>query len=83
MERYFQQRGTRDGAESSRKRAELPASAVCVIGRHCRNGCATAQPLPDVSPPAYRLNLKVMVEKEILPRLRARFSLPRRRFACG
>ncbi len=82
MERYFHERG-RVMAPSNRKQAELPASAEFInnpVGTAC--GFAIQQSLPDVLYPGVPSEFKVMVEHEILPRLRERFLYHSRRFAC-
>jgi molybdopterin-biosynthesis enzyme MoeA-like protein len=76
MTRFFAERG-RPMAESNRKQAEIPASAE-MINNPVGHGlwlCRAAQPLPDVFHPGVP-EFKVMVEQEILPRLRQRFTLP-------
>ncbi|EAM9237198.1 competence/damage-inducible protein CinA [Salmonella enterica subsp. arizonae] len=77
MERYFQQRG-RVMAPSNRKQAELPASAEFIpnpVGTACGFALQLNQCLMFFTP-GVPSEFKVMVEQEILPRLRARFSLP-------
>ncbi|EEF1409843.1 nicotinamide mononucleotide deamidase-related protein YfaY, partial [Salmonella enterica subsp. enterica serovar Enteritidis] len=77
MERYFQQRG-RVMAPSNRKQAELPASAEFInnpVGTACGFALQLNRCLMFFTP-GVPSEFKVMVEKEILPRLRARFSLP-------
>lgn len=77
MERYFQQRG-RVMAPSNRKQAELPASAEFInnpLGTACGFALQLNRCLMFFTP-GVPSEFKVMVEKEILPRLRARFSLP-------
>ncbi|ECO7906296.1 nicotinamide mononucleotide deamidase-related protein YfaY [Salmonella enterica] len=77
MERYFQQRG-RVMAPSNRKQAELPASAEFFpnpVGTACGFALQLNRCLMFFTP-GVPSEFKVMVEQEILPRLRARFSLP-------
>ncbi|ELF3223686.1 nicotinamide mononucleotide deamidase-related protein YfaY [Salmonella enterica] len=77
MERYFQQRG-RVMAPSNRKQAELPASAEFIpnpVGTACGFALQLNRCLMFFTP-GVPSEFKVMVEREILPRLRARFSLP-------
>ncbi|ECG8590494.1 nicotinamide mononucleotide deamidase-related protein YfaY [Salmonella enterica subsp. salamae] len=77
MERYFQQRG-RVMAPSNRKQAELPASAEFIhnpVGTACGFAVQLNRCLMFFTP-GVPSEFKVMVEHEILPRLRARFSLP-------
>ncbi|EAA9688071.1 nicotinamide mononucleotide deamidase-related protein YfaY [Salmonella enterica subsp. arizonae serovar 13,23:gz51:-] len=77
MERYFQQRG-RVMAPSNRKQAELPASAEFIpnpVGTACGFALQLNRCLMFFTP-GVPSEFKVMVEQEILPRLRARFSLP-------
>lgn len=76
MERFFRERG-RVMAPSNRKQAELPASAEFInnpVGTACGFAVQLNRCLmfftPGVPP-----EFKVMVEHEILPRLRERFSL--------
>ena len=77
MERFFTDRG-RVMAPSNRKQAEIPASAELVdnpVGTACGFAIKLNRCLmfftPGVPP-----EFKVMVEQQILPRLRARFTLP-------
>ncbi|EAO0870608.1 nicotinamide mononucleotide deamidase-related protein YfaY [Salmonella enterica] len=77
MERYFQQHG-RVMAPSNRKQAELPASAEFIpnpVGTACGFALQLNRCLMFFTP-GVPSEFKVMVEQEILPRLRARFSLP-------
>ncbi|EAR7789913.1 nicotinamide mononucleotide deamidase-related protein YfaY [Salmonella enterica] len=77
MERYFQQRG-RVMAPSNRKQAELPASAEFIpnpVGTACGFALQLNRCLMFFTP-GVPSEFKVMVEQEILPRLRACFSLP-------
>ncbi|ECO8612674.1 nicotinamide mononucleotide deamidase-related protein YfaY [Salmonella enterica] len=77
MERYFQQRG-RVMAPSNRKQAELPASAEFIpnpVGTACGFALQLNRCLMFFTP-GVPSEFNVMVEQEILPRLRARFSLP-------
>ncbi|EJW1312521.1 nicotinamide mononucleotide deamidase-related protein YfaY [Salmonella enterica] len=77
MERYFQQRGC-VMAPSNRKQAELPASAEFIpnpVGTACGFALQLNRCLMFFTP-GVPSEFKVMVEQEILPRLRARFSLP-------
>ncbi|AOA94638.1 competence/damage-inducible protein CinA [Klebsiella pneumoniae] len=77
MTRFFAERG-RPMAESNRKQAEIPASAEMInnpVGTACGFAIQLNRCLmfftPGVPP-----EFKVMVEQEILPRLRQRFTLP-------
>lgn len=77
MECYFQQRG-RVMAPSNRKQAELPASAEFInnpVGTACGFAVQLNRCLMFFTP-GVPSEFKVMVEHEILPRLRTRFSLP-------
>ncbi|HCM1916052.1 TPA: nicotinamide mononucleotide deamidase-related protein YfaY [Salmonella enterica subsp. salamae serovar 28:r:e,n,z15] len=77
IEHYFQQRG-RVMAPSNRKQAELPASAEFInnpVGTACGFALQLNRCLMFFTP-GVPSEFKVMVEHEILPRLRARFSLP-------
>ncbi|MEB6378505.1 nicotinamide mononucleotide deamidase-related protein YfaY [Leclercia adecarboxylata] len=77
MERFFSDRG-RVMAPSNRKQAEIPASAELVdnpVGTACGFAIQLNRCLMFFTP-GVPSEFKVMVEKEILPRLRARFSLP-------
>ncbi|HDZ0809048.1 TPA: nicotinamide mononucleotide deamidase-related protein YfaY [Klebsiella pneumoniae] len=77
MTRFFAERG-RPMAESNRKQAEIPASAEMInnpVGTACgfaiQLNCCLMFFTPGVPS-----EFKVMVEQEILPRLRQRFTLP-------
>ena len=73
MTRFFAERG-RPMAESNRKQAEIPASAEMI-----NNPVGTAIQLNRCLmffTPGVPSEFKVMVEQEILPRLRQRFTLP-------
>lgn len=77
MERYFRDRG-RVMASSNRKQAELPASAEFInnpVGTACGFAVKLNRCLMFFTP-GVPSEFKVMVEHEILPRLRERFSLP-------
>ncbi|MBJ9162193.1 nicotinamide mononucleotide deamidase-related protein YfaY [Citrobacter farmeri] len=76
MERFFQERG-RVMAPSNRKQAELPASAEFInnpVGTACGFAVQLNRCLMFFTPGVLS-EFKVMVEHEILPRLRERFSL--------
>lgn len=76
MERFFQERG-RVMAPSNRKQAELPASAEFInnpVGTACGFAVQFNRCLMFFTP-GVPSEFKVMVEHEILPRLRERFSL--------
>lgn len=76
MERFFQERG-RVMAPSNRKQAELPASAEFInnpVGTACGFAVQLNRCLMFLTP-GVPSEFKVMVEHEILPRLRERFSL--------
>ena len=76
MERYFHERG-RVMAPSNRKQAELPASAEFInnpVGTACGFAVQLNRCLMFFTP-GVPSEFKVMVEHEILPRLRERFSL--------
>lgn len=76
MERFFQERG-RVMATSNRKQAELPASAEFInnpVGTACGFAVQLNRCLMFFTP-GVPSEFKVMVEHEILPRLRERFSL--------
>ncbi|POT59776.1 competence/damage-inducible protein A [Citrobacter amalonaticus] len=76
MERYFRERG-RVMAPSNRKQAELPASAEFInnpVGTACGFAVQLNRCLMFFTP-GVPSEFKVMVEYEILPRLRERFSL--------
>lgn len=77
MTRFFAERG-RPMAESNRKQAEIPASAE-MINNPVGTGCGFAIQLNRCLmffTPGVPSEFKVMVEQEILPRLRQRFTLP-------
>lgn len=77
MERFFSDRG-RVMAPSNRKQAEIPASAELVdnpVGTACGFAIQLNRCLMFFTP-GVPSEFKVMVEQEILPRLRARFTLP-------
>ncbi|WP_149506950.1 nicotinamide mononucleotide deamidase-related protein YfaY [Escherichia albertii] len=77
MERYFRERG-RIMAPSNRKQAELPVSAEFInnpVGTACGFAVQLNRCLMFFTP-GVPSEFKVMVEHEILPRLRERFSLP-------
>lgn len=76
MERFFRERG-RVMAPSNRKQAELPASAEFInnpVGTACGFAMQLNRCLMFFTP-GVPSEFKVMVEHEILPRLRERFSL--------
>ncbi|MFQ7964977.1 nicotinamide mononucleotide deamidase-related protein YfaY [Klebsiella pneumoniae] len=77
MTRFFAERG-RPMAESNRKQAEIPASAE-MINNPVDTACGFAIQLNRCLmffTPGVPSEFKVMVEQEILPRLRQRFTLP-------
>lgn len=77
MTRFFAERG-RPMAESNRKQAEIPASAEMINNPVC-TACGFAIQLNRCLmffTPGVPSEFKVMVEQEILPRLRQRFTLP-------
>ena len=77
MERFFTERG-RVMAPSNRKQAEIPASAELVdnpVGTACGFAVQLNRCLMFFTP-GVPSEFKVMVEHEILPRIRARFTLP-------
>ncbi|CAM7399522.1 nicotinamide mononucleotide deamidase-related protein YfaY [Phytobacter sp. SCO41] len=77
MERFFSERG-RVMAPSNRKQAEIPASAELVdnpVGTACGFAVQLNRCLMFFTP-GVPSEFKVMVEHEILPRIRARFTLP-------
>lgn len=77
MEHFFSERG-RVMAPSNRKQAEIPASAELVdnpVGTACGFAVQLNRCLMFFTP-GVPSEFKVMVEKEILPRLRERFTLP-------
>lgn len=77
MTRFFAERG-RPMAESNRKQAEIPASAKMInnpVGTACGFAIQLNRCLMFFTP-GVPFEFKVMVEQEILPRLRQRFTLP-------
>ncbi|EOY2758428.1 nicotinamide mononucleotide deamidase-related protein YfaY [Klebsiella pneumoniae] len=77
MTRFFAERG-RPMAESNRKQAEIPASAEMInnpVGTACGFAIQLNRGLMFFTP-GVPSEFKVMVEQEILPRLRQRFTLP-------
>ncbi|MEX7647460.1 nicotinamide mononucleotide deamidase-related protein YfaY [Klebsiella pneumoniae] len=77
MTRFFSERG-RPMAESNRKQAEIPASAEMInnpVGTACGFAIQLNRCLMFFTP-GVPSEFKVMVEQEILPRLRQRFTLP-------
>ncbi|MCM6663956.1 nicotinamide mononucleotide deamidase-related protein YfaY [Klebsiella pneumoniae] len=77
MTRFFAERG-RPMAESNRKHAEIPASAEMInnpVGTACGFAIQLNRCLMFFTP-GVPSEFKVMVEQEILPRLRQRFTLP-------
>ncbi|WP_421532529.1 nicotinamide mononucleotide deamidase-related protein YfaY [Lelliottia amnigena] len=77
MERFFNDRG-RVMAPSNRKQAEIPASAELIdnpVGTACGFAVKFNRCLMFFTP-GVPSEFKVMVEQEILPRLRERFTLP-------
>lgn len=77
MERFFSDRG-RVMAPSNRKQAEIPASAELVdnpVGTACGFAIQLNRCLM-LFTPGVPSEFKVMVEQQILPRLRQRFTLP-------
>ncbi|EPG4883304.1 nicotinamide mononucleotide deamidase-related protein YfaY [Klebsiella pneumoniae] len=77
MTRFFAERG-RPMAESNRKQAEIPASAEMInnpVGTACGFAIQLNRCLMFLTP-GVPSEFKVMVEQEILPRLRQRFTLP-------
>ncbi|EFC55999.1 TPA: nicotinamide mononucleotide deamidase-related protein YfaY [Enterobacter cancerogenus] len=77
MERFFSERG-RVMAPSNRKQAKIPASAELVdnpVGTACGFAVKLNRCLMFFTP-GVPSEFKVMVEQQILPRLRARFTLP-------
>lgn len=77
MTRFFAERG-RPMAESNRKQAEIPASAEMInnpVGTACGFAIQLNRCLMFFAP-GVPSEFKVMVEQEILPRLRQRFTLP-------
>ncbi|MCG5618406.1 nicotinamide mononucleotide deamidase-related protein YfaY [Klebsiella pneumoniae] len=77
MTRFFAECG-RPMAESNRKQAEIPASAEMInnpVGTACGFAIQLNRCLMFFTP-GVPSEFKVMVEQEILPRLRQRFTLP-------
>lgn len=77
MERYFSDRG-RVMAPSNRKQAEIPASAELIdnpVGTACGFAIQLNRCLIFFTP-GVPSEFKVMVEQQILPRIRQRFTLP-------
>lgn len=77
MTRFFAERG-RPMAESNRKQAEIPANAEMInnpVGTACGFAIQLNRCLMFFTP-GVPSEFKVMVEQEILPRLRQRFTLP-------
>ncbi|EPT0778533.1 nicotinamide mononucleotide deamidase-related protein YfaY [Enterobacter hormaechei] len=77
MERFFSERG-RVMAPSNRKQAEIPASAELIdnpVGTACGFAVQLNRCLMFFTP-GVPSEFKVMVEQQILPCLRARFTLP-------
>ncbi|MEA4756133.1 nicotinamide mononucleotide deamidase-related protein YfaY [Klebsiella pneumoniae] len=77
MTHFFAERG-RPMAESNRKQAEIPASAEMInnpVGTACGFAIQLNRCLMFFTP-GVPSEFKVMVEQEILPRLRQRFTLP-------
>ena len=77
MTRFFAERG-RPMAESNRKQAEIPASAEMInnpVGTACGFAIQLNRCLMFFTP-GVPSEFMVMVEQEILPRLRQRFTLP-------
>ncbi|HHL3940277.1 TPA: nicotinamide mononucleotide deamidase-related protein YfaY [Klebsiella pneumoniae] len=77
MTLFFAERG-RPMAESNRKQAEIPASAEMInnpVGTACGFAIQLNRCLMFFTP-GVPSEFKVMVEQEILPRLRQRFTLP-------
>ncbi|HHZ9277610.1 TPA: nicotinamide mononucleotide deamidase-related protein YfaY [Klebsiella pneumoniae] len=77
MTRFFAERG-RPMAESNRKQAGIPASAEMInnpVGTACGFAIQLNRCLMFFTP-GVPSEFKVMVEQEILPRLRQRFTLP-------
>ncbi|WP_232555547.1 nicotinamide mononucleotide deamidase-related protein YfaY [Klebsiella variicola] len=75
--RFFAERG-RPMAESNRKQAEIPASAEMInnpVGTACGFAIQLNRCLMFFTP-GVPSEFKLMVEQEILPRLRQRFTLP-------
>ena len=77
MEKFFKERG-RVMAPSNRKQAEIPASAEFIdnpVGTACGFAIKLNRCLIFFTP-GVPSEFKVMVQQEILPRLRARFEIP-------
>ncbi|MFW3834547.1 nicotinamide mononucleotide deamidase-related protein YfaY [Klebsiella variicola] len=77
MTRFFAERG-RPMAESNRKQAEIPSSAEMInnpVGTACGFAVQLNRCLMFFTP-GVPSEFKVIVEQEILPRLRQRFTLP-------
>ena len=77
MTRFFAERG-RPMAESNRNQAQIPASAEMIntpVGTACGFAIQLNRCLMFFTP-GVPSEFKVMVEQEILPRLRQRFTLP-------
>lgn len=77
MEKFFKERG-RVMAPSNRKQAEIPASAEFIdnpVGTACGFAIKFNRCLIFFTP-GVPSEFKVMVQQEILPRLRARFDVP-------
>lgn len=77
MEKFFKERG-RVMAPSNRKQAEIPASAEFIdnpVGTACGFAVKLNRCLIFFTP-GVPSEFKVMVQQEILPRLRARFDIP-------
>ncbi|AGB77419.1 competence/damage-inducible protein CinA-like protein [Enterobacteriaceae bacterium strain FGI 57] len=77
MEKFFKERG-RVMAPSNRKQAEIPASAEFIdnpVGTACGFAIKLNRCLIFFTP-GVPSEFKVMVQQEILPRLRARFDIP-------
>jgi molybdopterin-biosynthesis enzyme MoeA-like protein len=82
MTRFFAERGRRwPQATVSRRKSRQRRDDQQPGGDGLRF-CRSAQPLPDVFHPGVPSEFKVMVEQEILPRLRERFRCRTRRCAC-
>jgi competence/damage-inducible protein CinA-like protein len=83
MTRFFAERG-RPMAASNRKQAEIPASAEMInnpVGTACGFAVQLNRCLMFFTP-GVPSEFKVMVEQEILPRLRERFRCRPRRCVC-
>ena len=84
MERFFTERG-RVMAPSNRKQAEIPASAELIdnpVGTACGFAVKLNRCLMFFTP-GVPSEFKVMVQQEILPRLRERLPCRRRQSACA